>query len=541
MSMSFAALFIPHFAVQSVLRLKPEIRNQAVAVLEGKPPLEKVIDCNSKAHQQGVEYGMGRAQAELFKVHLFQRSLPQETTAGQALRDCASTFSPRFEDVGLPTPQSKPGDVPSEGVSGKTILLDLTGVGRLHQSLETLARKLQQQVIRLGMQAHVGIAGNPDAAALAARGFSGITILEPGKEAEQLSSLAVDVLELSPSIGETFQLWGIRTLGQLAGLPEVGLVERLGQEGERLQTLARGAGHRLLVPTESVLEFRESFELEFPIDLLEPLAFILSRLLHQLCARLAARSLAATQLQLTLELDSSPDSPPASAGRKTTIHRRTLRLPIPSRNVRNLLKLLQLDLESHPPKAAVTEVVLEAFPARPRFAQTGLFTPLSPEPERLAITLAKVSSIVGPHNAGRPLVLNTHRRDAFQVEKFVSEEQLPVQEQPSCPAQGPQTVLRRFRPEPRAWVQTHEEKASPIAVTFHNQRRKVAAAAGPWNSCGDWWNPRYWSREEWDVILEDPPARRVKESLHEIRSGRGAYRIYRDLLSGHWFVEGEYD
>ena len=68
-------------------------------------------------------------------------------------------------------------------------------------------------------------------------------------------------------------------------LPEVALSERLGQEGLRLQQLARGAASRTLVPVEAPPIFEEAVELEHPIVLLEPLAFLLNRLLEQICAR----------------------------------------------------------------------------------------------------------------------------------------------------------------------------------------------------------------------------------------------------------------
>jgi hypothetical protein len=42
--------------------------------------------------------------------------------------------------------------------------------------------------------------------------------------------------------------------------------------------------------------------LEYPIVLLEPLAFLLNRLLEQICARLASRALNTQELRLTLEL-----------------------------------------------------------------------------------------------------------------------------------------------------------------------------------------------------------------------------------------------
>ncbi|MGA8188519.1 MAG: hypothetical protein WB776_11350, partial [Candidatus Sulfotelmatobacter sp.] len=153
---------------------------------------------------------------------------------------------------------------------------------------------------------------------LAARGFSGVTIIPQGKESEFLGSLPVEILfanqcaskeseendqkKESARLLETLDRWGVRNLRALAALPEIALSERLGQEGLRLQQLARGAASRALVPVETLAVFEEAVELEYPIVLLEPLAFLLNRLLEQICARLASRALNTQELRLTLEL-----------------------------------------------------------------------------------------------------------------------------------------------------------------------------------------------------------------------------------------------
>ena len=57
---------------------------------------------------------------------------------------------------------------------------------------------------------------------------------------------------------------------------------------------------------------------------------------------------------------------------------------------------------------------------------------------------------------------------------------------------------------------------------------KVVDLAGPWRTTGDWWRDDSWARDEWDVTLE----RLGKQTL---------YRVYRELKTENWFVEGNYD
>ncbi|MGA8763836.1 MAG: DNA polymerase Y family protein, partial [Candidatus Sulfotelmatobacter sp.] len=295
--MPFACIYVPNFSVAALLRAEPELHARAVAVLEGKPPLEKVFAANEKANCLGITPGMTKAQAELCtELALRSRSPLQESSAHAALLDCAQSFSPCVEYA-----------------AAGTAILDLSGMESLSGPLPGIARSIFDRAADLGIKANVAVASNPDTALLAASGFSGVTVIPDGKEAEQLSSLPIEVLFANQYPGaekkeaarllETLERWGVRNLRALAALPEVALSERLGQEGLRLRQLARGAASRTLVPMEAPLVFEEAVELEHAILLLEPLAFLLNRLLDQLCASLASRALATQELRLTLELD----------------------------------------------------------------------------------------------------------------------------------------------------------------------------------------------------------------------------------------------
>ena len=282
----FACLHAPDFPVQAAVRLDATLRRQPVAILEGCPPLQKVVALSPQARKQGMYLGMTKPQAELFDAKLCQRNRAQEAAAAQALLDCAFAFSPRVE-----------------AENKDRVLLDIDGLERLHGDAESIGHALQQLGNSLGFDLNVGIAANPDAATLAAYGFSGVTAVPPGQEQNRFGPLPISILDLSSELQETFCAWGIYTLQALADLPEIGLIERVGQEGKRLQTLARGASQRPLIPKEPELKFEESLELEFPMELLEPLTFVLARLVQPLSARLAARGLAAGTIVLTLELE----------------------------------------------------------------------------------------------------------------------------------------------------------------------------------------------------------------------------------------------
>ena len=325
-----------------------------------------------------------------------------------------------------------------------------------------------------------------------------------------------------------------------AALPTAGVSERLGQAGVRLQQLASGKTDRHLKLIQPAPVFENSIELEHPLAELEPLSFILARLLNQLCAKLNAYALATNELQVQMKLENG------------TSHDRKLSLPYAMRDHKVFLKLLLLDTEMHPPPSAIVAVSIACEPVKPRVAQNGLFIPLAPEPEKLELTLARLTKLVGPENIGSPELLDTHRPDAFRVKRFAlkgrnnlrnaarEENRAGLQSGNWRDGQSAMSLaFRVFRPPLRALVEA--AKGYPTQISAWSSDRSVHGSivrmAGPWRTTGDWWRTDFWARDEWDVAVES-------------RSAKGGptgaplqilYRIYRELRNGSWFVEGIYD
>jgi protein ImuB len=555
-NMAFAAIHVANFMVQAVLRAEVDLREKAVAVVDGTAPLANVmggvVAANEAAWRAGIQLGMAQPQAQLCGVEIRRRSQAQEKAAHAALLDLGWSMSPRVEDH-----------------AQDTILADLAGLNSLFGAEENIAREFARRAAELRLRVHVAVSVNLEVAVHAARGFAGITVILEGEEARYLSGLPVQTLAPSAEALETLKRWGIRTCAALGALPVLELSERLGQEGVRLQELARGAHARSLVLAEPAEILEEEMELDDAVEDLEPLSFVLGRLLDQVCARLATRALSATAIRVRFDLGDVFEQEEqvrgknavtvATAAAKTC--EKVLNLPVPMRDSKMLLKLLRLQLQADPPPGSIVKITLGADPARPRTTQHGLFVPNSPDPEKLELTVARLAKLVGGANIGSPELTDTHRPGEFRMNKFFAQpNETRARGKASkkfasggeAVARRPATGCRIFRPRLAARVELREGR--PTKICFRGLYGRVVTASGPWKISGDWWRGDAWQQEEWDleIALEggrvDVPVN-VRANVQGIApvpdakacARAGLYCVYYDAACKSWFVRGMYD
>ncbi|HEY3024773.1 MAG TPA: hypothetical protein VGJ55_01340 [Pyrinomonadaceae bacterium] len=464
-----------------------------------------------------------------------------------------------------------------EGSTQNTVVMDIEGCELLFGSAYELANDIASRAAKskaaggLGCKVNVAVAANPDAVVFAARFLKGITFISPGEELTGLGDLPIEALltpgskvegptapDQSPKshrgrgtrnekkssqetqeIFETLRLWGVQTFRDFAALPINGVSERLGREGLRLQQLAAGKSDRHLNLVQPAPDFENSIELEHPIAELEPLAFILARLLNQVCAKLHAYAFATNELRLKLKLEDG------------ILYEHNLTLPCPMRDHKVFLKLLLLNTETYPPQSPVVAVSIACEPVKPCVLQDGLFIPLAPEPEKLELTLARLGKLVGANNIGSPELIDTHRPGTFRIKRFALKETSLHTRRRERQVRNSQEEMRKckcflgfrvFRPPLPAVVEA--ARGYPTRISAPGKSRsvmgKVVQLAGPWRTSGDWWCTDSWARDEWDVAIES----RAGSSSREQHTGpprQVLYRIYRELNSRSWFIEGIYD
>jgi len=234
------------------------------------------------------------------------------------------------------------------------------------------------------------------------------------------------------------------------------------------------------------------------------------------------------------------------------MHERTLNLPAPMADARILRTLILLDLESHPPPAAIDIVTIELDVSPGPIVQGSLILPTLPTSEELATLVARLTALVGASRVGAPVVMDTHDARTVGMGAFGVSNQgkgqraegkgedkgkklegsgYPLPPLPSdlssalCPLPF---ALRRFRLPIAARVDLEHRMPARVTPAARGLAGgHVVASAGPWRSSGGWWtfNRADWDRDEWDV---------------ELATG-DVYRIARDRSNDQWVVEGIID
>ena len=492
------------------------------------------------------------------------------------------------------------------------VSVDVSGLTRLLGPARTIGEELCREAAARGVRAHVAVAGTRMAALLIALARPGLTIVAPGDEAGTLAPIPIGILERvvdavgadpgvrprqgTPSAHSTqrrsdpkgfaaiaglaFKKWGLKTLGEFAALPPADLVSRLGRPALAWQAIARGEDIRPLVPMLEEERFESSLDLEWPIVDLEPLSFVLTRLLEPLSTRLERRDRGAAVLHVLLRLVTR--DPSTRSGRE--IYARRLELPAPMRDVRALRTLALLDLEAHPAEAAIDRVTIVIDPTPGRVVQHTLYTRAQPTPEQLSTLLARLGALMGQDRFGAPATVDTYRPGAFAMTPFqtdvalgfspaaaverkarkaregdVSQSVVPlaISHQPLISA------LRRCRQPVPARVTVVDGR--PVRVTADRRGftgGAVTHCAGPWRTSGEWWLERAgrvdgagrsggsggkssvfsthpphqtslahqihatpWDRDEWDLSLSDG----------------AVYRVFHDRDANSWFVDAIVD
>jgi DNA polymerase-4 len=217
----------------------PELRGKSV-VVGGKPDRRGVVATASyEARAFGLHSGMPLATAARLCPHaiFIEGNYHRYAEVSKKFMAILADFSPFLEPMGL-----------------DEAYMDVTGFESLHNSISQMALKIKQRVKNeLGIVASVGIASCKVVAKVASDESKpdGLIDVPPGGEAVFLAPLAIRKL---PGVGKkTEQVLmglGIRTIGQLARMPQHALTSRFGVFGDMLHRNANGIDNSIVTPPE---------------------------------------------------------------------------------------------------------------------------------------------------------------------------------------------------------------------------------------------------------------------------------------------------
>lgn len=471
----FAALHVPDLTIAAALRAFPAGRGKPCAVLEADVDPDAAMEkiklqlraVNDHALATGISAGwpLNRALVRCPDLQVLSPHPPGEADLLRELVAVAESFTPDLEITGR-----------------DTLLMDLSRAssrqmaGLVHAELEDASL-------------HHARATTPDLAKLAVRNPSchGRLI-----RTEEIRKLPMGLLKWLPG-GDAFlpllEDWGMKSLGDFMALPKQSLTVRLGPAAGEWHDLLHGKTCRLLNlhrPPESLMQ---SLDFEDPVNASEALVFAFKRLLHALSARLAARHVAVKELHLVLYLEGG------------ACLARSIRLPEPRVEESELLRPVQVLLDSLKTGSGITGVTLDAETALPTASQKDWFIRQLPQPDRWTDTLAQLDALLGPGKTGIPVPPASHRAEDFQMRSADVRTPLPSPNrwQPSS-----SLPLRRFRPPCQVAVASdaHPRQPRPLALLTGPYRGEIVESRGPYKHSGHWWDPQAaWGRMEWDVRL----------------------------------------
>ena len=445
------------------------------------------------------------------------------------------------------------------------VVCDARGLTRVMGEPAVIAEEMRRMAWEREVGVRVAIAGTHTAAWLLAHARPGITVIAPGEEARTLARLPISALGRLPECQvqtpdrrrpsrrhagsqdpayvklmhdalATLDRWGVATLGDLARLPRADVASRLGVAGQRLHQAAWGEDVTPLVASDEAPRFVERVELEWPVDGLEPLSFVLARVCESLSGALERADRGAVTLTTRLTLVNK------------TMHERVLTLPAPMRDAKVLRMLILLDLEAQPPSAGIDVVEVECGVTPGRIVQKSLLAHDVPAVEDVATLVARLQALMGDARVGAPVVVDTHNSRVSSLRPFVAPSHCALRTAHCAPRTAhcaprtahpalrtahsaprtPQCTIRRFRLPVAAEVQV--ERGAPTRLHVSSRAMaggEVTFRAGPWRTSGQWWTAdrETWDRDEWDVAMESGVI----------------YRLTRDRVTERWEVEGVID
>jgi DNA polymerase-4/protein ImuB len=128
-------------------------------------------------------------------------------------------------------------------------------------------------------------------------------IIPPGESASFLADLSIEDLPVSTEMKRRLRLFGMRTLGELARLPQSAVLAQFGSEGGRAWQLAHGIDREPIIPYVPPRSVTERLAFTAPVDTFDALLAAVRTLLGRALHRPTTQGRAARALRMRLHLE----------------------------------------------------------------------------------------------------------------------------------------------------------------------------------------------------------------------------------------------
>ena len=390
---------MPHLPLGLARARRSEPFPTGPLVLGGRPwDPGSVIDASPDARALGVRRGMPLASAHRLvpEATFIQPDPDADRAAAEAAFEALGAFSPSLAGSGDPVDAAF--GLFEMGIDGLEPLWGPEPV-----LIERVSSALRAALPWEGALApRAGVAGTHFAATIAAvhaRAGSPVCVA-PGDEATFLADRPSGLLTTDDDVRARLTRFGLRRIGAVAELPRSALIARFGDEGARLHARARGEETEPFRARHALERLALALPIEPSVEDLEPLRFVLHRLVAATAGQLTGRGLAADRAVLTLELDLA--FAPRGTPPRMEVEQR---FPEPTADPEAVERLLFARLEREPPPAAVQRLDLEL---RGTTEATGqqlpLFVPQAARTARLGWQLARLALTYGEDRVRRVAV-----------------------------------------------------------------------------------------------------------------------------------------
>src|ERR1700688_1103873 len=446
--MPIVCAFVPSYKVEIARLGHPEFRERPLIVADR---LERghAVDVDGEAFALGARLGMTLVQASACarEAVVAVDDPARDAAVWTTVLDALDLASPLVEDAGHGL-----AFLEMRGIDG--------GAERWVASVrEALAACDQPLPFRLAL------ATNKFVARAAARVADG-TIVRRREEAAFVGPSPLYALDLDNDVIERLHLFGVKTLGELAALPHGPFVRRFGSEAAEWHAHARGVDETPLVPHPRAIAIDRSMYGEGTAEREDQLLFALRSLVARVADDVAYAGKRCGFLRLTLECEDG--------------ERLDLPTPLaqPTAQSTTMFDLLRARLEGVVLHAPVAGLRLGAERLEEGGTELSLFAGGDPDPEIVAIALARLEAALGPHSALRARIALGNRYETRFVYEPFNAATLPRRSAVACaePAPLPETGTLAYRVLAPREIAVHLARGRPVRVA----ERAVLDAAGPW-------------------------------------------------------------